>query len=74
SQEATELLNEHHRRVGPDPAYRTTAGDRGSAIAVLLFLITKMRLHAFLALVVVSVLTAFATGIPPAAPGGRGTC
>ncbi|AEF41933.1 GntP family permease [Hoyosella subflava] len=34
------------------------------AVAVLLFLIIKLRVHAFLALVLVSLLTAFATGIP----------
>src|SRR5690606_26951753 len=33
------------------------------AVAVLLFLIMKVRLHAFLALIVVSLLTALATGI-----------
>lgn len=36
------------------------------AVAVLLFLIIKLRVHAFLALVLVSMLTAFATGIPSA--------
>lgn len=35
-----------------------------AAIAVLLLLIMKFRIHAFIALVVVSVLTAIATGIP----------
>ncbi|GAB4006036.1 hypothetical protein GCM10029992_55590 [Glycomyces albus] len=35
-----------------------------AAIAVLLLLIIKFRVHAFLALVTVSVVTAFATGIP----------
>ncbi|WP_016698455.1 GntP family permease [Actinoalloteichus spitiensis] len=34
------------------------------AVALLLFLIMKVRLHAFLALVLVSLLTAVATGIP----------
>jgi GntP family gluconate:H+ symporter len=34
-----------------------------AAVAVLLFLIMKVRLHAFLALIVVSLLTALATGI-----------
>ena len=37
-----------------------------AAVAVLLFLIMKVRLHAFIALVLVSLLTAFATGIPAA--------
>ncbi|MFC4337816.1 GntP family permease [Salininema proteolyticum] len=37
------------------------------AVALLLFLIVKLRVHAFLALVLVSVLTAFATGIPSSA-------
>ncbi|WP_298591496.1 GntP family permease [uncultured Kocuria sp.] len=36
-----------------------------SAIAVLLFLILKVKLHAVVALLIVSVGTAFATGIPP---------
>ncbi|WP_431814211.1 GntP family permease [Kocuria sp. cx-455] len=35
-----------------------------AAIAVLLVLIIKLRVHAFLALIVISALTAFATGIP----------
>ncbi|NED98031.1 GntP family permease [Phytoactinopolyspora alkaliphila] len=35
-----------------------------AAVAVLLFLIMKVRLHAFLALIVVSLLTALATRIP----------
>ena len=34
------------------------------AVAVLLFLIMKLRLHAFLALVLVSLVTAFVSGIP----------
>jgi GntP family gluconate:H+ symporter len=36
------------------------------AVALLLFLITKIRLHAFIALVLVSVLTALAAGFPVA--------
>ena len=39
-------------------------GIAAAAIAVLLFLIIRWRLHAFLALILVSVLTAFATGVP----------
>ncbi len=35
-----------------------------AAIAVLLFLIIKLRMHALLALILVSLATAFATGIP----------
>ncbi|MEX3600737.1 MAG: permease [Kocuria rhizophila] len=35
-----------------------------AAIAVLLVLIIKLRVHAFLALIIISALTAFATGIP----------
>lgn len=35
-----------------------------AAIALLLFLIITLRLHAFLALILVSFLTAIATGIP----------
>ncbi|WP_103500420.1 MULTISPECIES: GntP family permease [unclassified Streptomyces] len=35
-----------------------------AAIGVLLFLIMKLRIHALLALIVVSLITAFATGIP----------
>ena len=37
----------------------------GAAIAVLLILIIGVRLHAFLALIVVSLLTALAAGLPP---------
>ncbi|MDT0343500.1 GntP family permease [Streptomyces litchfieldiae] len=36
----------------------------GAAIALLLYLIVALRLHAFLALITVSLLTAFAAGIP----------
>ena len=36
-----------------------------AAVAVLLFLIIKLRMHAFVALVLVSLLTAFAAQIPP---------
>ncbi|PRC55856.1 permease, partial [Mycobacterium sp. ITM-2017-0098] len=36
------------------------------AVALLLFLIIKVKLHAFLALVLVSLLTALAAGIPVA--------
>ena len=39
-------------------------GIAAAAIALLLFLIMKLRLHAFLALILVSLLTAFATGLP----------
>ncbi|MER2176825.1 MAG: UDP-N-acetylmuramyl-tripeptide synthetase, partial [Stenotrophomonas maltophilia] len=39
-------------------------GHAPAAIAALLFLIIKLRVHAFLALVVVSLATAFASGIP----------
>ena len=35
-----------------------------AAIGLLLFLIMKLRLHAFLALILVSLVTAFATGVP----------
>ncbi|MEE6294326.1 GntP family permease [Georgenia wangjunii] len=35
-----------------------------AAVAVLLFLIMRLRMHAFVALILVSLLTAFATGIP----------
>lgn len=37
----------------------------GGAILLLLVLIIKLRLHAFLALILVSLLTAFAAGVPP---------
>ncbi|MCL3859683.1 GntP family permease [Actinotalea sp. K2] len=37
----------------------------GAAILLLLFLIIQLRLHAFLSLILVSLLTAFATGIRP---------
>lgn len=36
-----------------------------AAIVVLLLLIIKLRMHAFLALILVSLLTAFAAGVPP---------
>lgn len=39
-------------------------GIAGAAVAVLLILIMALRVHAFLALVVVSIATAFAAGIP----------
>ncbi|MBB5802811.1 GntP family gluconate:H+ symporter [Saccharothrix ecbatanensis] len=53
-------------------------GIAAGAIALLLVLIMYLRVHAFLALVVVSLLTAFAAGIPAAAviptlTGGFGT-
>ena len=41
-------------------------GIAAAAIGLLLFLIIRLRLHAFIALVVVSVLTALAAGIRPA--------
>ena len=49
-----------------------------AAIAVLLFLIIQLRVHAFVALILVSLATAFATGIPtsqivPVLVGGFGT-
>ncbi|AXT85420.1 permease [Aeromicrobium sp. A1-2] len=49
-----------------DPAYGTTTLllIAAAAVAFLLFLIIKLRLHAFIALVLVSVLTAVAAGIP----------
>ena len=34
------------------------------AVALILFLVIKLRLHAFLVLIVVSLLTALATGLP----------
>ena len=48
------------------PAYGTTTLllIAAGAVALLLFLIMKVRLHAFIALVLVSVLTAVAAGIP----------
>ncbi|PSL51639.1 GntP family gluconate:H+ symporter [Saccharothrix carnea] len=53
-------------------------GIAGGAIALLLFLIMYLRVHAFLALVVISLLTAFAARIPadsvvPTLIGGFGT-
>lgn len=38
----------------------------GAAVAVLLFMVIYLRVHAFLALVTISLLTAFAAGIPAA--------
>lgn len=51
-----------------DPAYGTTTLllIAAGAVAVLLFLIIKVKLHAFVALVLVSALTALAAGIPVA--------
>ncbi|MCU4747120.1 MULTISPECIES: GntP family permease [Streptomyces] len=48
--------------MGAGPLLGIAAG----AIGVLLFLIMKLRVHALLALIVVSLATAFATGIPSA--------
>ena len=49
-----------------DPAHSTTVLllIAAAAVALLLFLIIKVKLHAFISLVVVSVLTAVAAGIP----------
>ncbi|MGV0790918.1 GntP family permease [Mycolicibacterium sp. XJ1819] len=49
-----------------EPAYGATALllIAAAAVAVLLFLIMKVKLHAFVALVLVSVVTALAAGIP----------
>ncbi|MGB9012541.1 MAG: GntP family permease [Aeromicrobium sp.] len=49
-----------------EPVYGTTTLllIAAAAVAVLLFLIIKVRLHAFIALVLVSLLTAVAAGIP----------
>ncbi|WP_182112305.1 MULTISPECIES: GntP family permease [unclassified Actinotalea] len=49
--------------LGAAPLLGIAAG----AIALLLFLIIRLRLHAFLALILVSLLTAFATGVPAGA-------
>jgi GntP family gluconate:H+ symporter len=51
-----------------EPAYGTVTLllIAAAAVAVLLFLIMKVKLHAFVALVLVSVLTALAAGIPVA--------
>jgi GntP family gluconate:H+ symporter len=51
-----------------DPAYGTATLllIAAGAVAVLLFLIIKVKLHAFIALVLVSLLTALAAGIPVA--------
>ena len=49
-----------------EPAYGTVTLllIAAGAVALLLFLIMKVKLHAFVALVLVSVLTALAAGIP----------
>ncbi|RBM19657.1 permease [Prauserella sp. PE36] len=52
--------DEWTQTLGAGPLLGIAAG----AIAVLLFLIIKLKVHAFLALVTVSAATAFATGIP----------
>ncbi|WP_285733447.1 gluconate:H+ symporter [Nocardiopsis sp. ATB16-24] len=63
-----------------EPVYGTgpLLGIAAGAIALLLFLIIRFKLHAFIALVLVSLLTALATGIPvsevvPTLLGGFGT-
>ena len=49
-----------------EPAYGTATLllIAAAAVAILLFLIVKIKLHAFIALVLVSLLTAVAAGIP----------
>lgn len=42
-------------------------GIAAGAIALLLVLILQLRMHAFVALILISLLTAFATGLPPGA-------
>ncbi|GHG18339.1 gluconate permease [Deinococcus indicus] len=42
----------------------TLLGIAAAAVAALLFLIMALRLHAFVALILVSLITAFATGLP----------
>ncbi|WP_159940778.1 MULTISPECIES: GntP family permease [unclassified Nocardiopsis] len=51
-----------------EPVYGTgpLLGIAAGAIALLLFLIIRLKLHAFIALILVSVLTALAAGIPVA--------
>jgi gluconate:H+ symporter, GntP family len=55
-------IDEWTPTLGAGPLLLIAAG----AIALLLFLIMYLRLHAFPALILVSLLTAFAAGIPPA--------
>ena len=52
-----------------EPAYGATTLllIAAGAVALLLFLIIRVKLHAFVALVLVSLLTALAAGIPVAA-------
>ncbi|MCM3694894.1 GntP family permease [Microbacterium oleivorans] len=53
-------MDEWTQTLGAVPLLLIAAG----AVALILFLIIKVRLHAFLVLVLVSLLTALATGIP----------
>ncbi|GAA5125485.1 GntP family permease [Haloechinothrix salitolerans] len=57
-----ETTDDWVQTLGAGPLLGIAAG----AIALLLVLIIGLRVHAFLALVTVSLLTAFAAGIPPA--------
>ncbi|MPZ00513.1 MAG: GntP family permease [Actinophytocola sp.] len=57
-----ETTDDWVQTMGAGPLLGIAAG----AIALLLVLIIGLRVHAFLALVTVSLLTAFAAGIPPA--------
>lgn len=58
-------MDEWTQTLGALPLLLIAAG----AVALILFLIIKVRLHAFLVLVLVSLLTALATGIPVASIG-----
>ncbi|GAB3262470.1 GntP family permease [Arthrobacter pigmenti] len=55
-----DVLENWTQPMGTAPLMFIAAG----AVALLLFLIIKFKMHAFVALILVSVLTAFVTGIP----------
>ncbi|HLS92239.1 MAG TPA: GntP family permease, partial [Microbacterium sp.] len=54
------MTEEWTQTLGAGPLLAIAA----AAIALILFLVIKVRLHALLVLIVVSLLTAIATGIP----------
>ena len=57
------LVDDFTQTLGAGPLLGIAAG----AIALILVLVIKFKVHAFLTLVLVSLVTAFATGLPPSA-------
>jgi len=58
-----ETVDDFVQTLGAGPLLGIAAG----AIALILILVIKFKVHAFLTLVLVSLVTAFATGLPPGA-------